>query len=105
MKHTPGPWQLREGKSVHDVFGPMRDYVTGRHLTEGRQRRIASVWHEPVYGTGDPEVEYNALLIREAPAMAEILRRLAAYPEEFGTYSALSDEACDILARLRDPSI
>ena len=67
-KHTPGPWKLEAGRSFTTSSGEF-------YLTYGSDR----------YGNPNfrnfCELDANARLIAEAPAMAEILARLAVLPD------------------------
>ena len=66
MKHTPGPWKVREPDHFVDGLAHM---VVSEHPQEG-------YWHIAEIGThnGRKESEANARLIAAAPEMLEALK-------------------------------
>ena len=110
MKHTPGPWRVEEGTTL--VWGAcIQDDLTSYGLGYPVARmEMPSAWSR----AGRPDMAEqaaNALLIAEAPAMADALDALVMEMRSIGQHlvynaptqgiTAAMDNATAILDRIR----
>ena len=94
MKHTPGPWKVREPDHFVDGLAHM---VVSEHPQEG-------YWHIAEMGAhnGRAESEANARLIAAAPEMLEALIVLLNWPLKSECYDgSISKSAGESLANAR----